>query len=296
MGVSPRVLRGQIWDPKRLHRALFGVYYEEDIYEKFCGLVPRAMRLFAWRVDEAMRQRNLIFIHVPRVAGTSIAQALYGRRCTRHYSIRYFRTLAPNFFDRADSFAILRDPFDRFVSSYAFVRSGGTESCRLSDVFVCATAGIRSVDDYLSFLEDRDTLSLDFVMRPQSWFVCDLKSGAPLVKRLFLYDADGAHLARYLKAHGVSCLPWLNNSMRLPLELSAKQKARIERLYVQDFALVGPFAGAPAKGTALRALPALPRNRVRTLGQVRRSSQRLSRGAFECPDRDFYCSRATRDR
>ena len=87
-----------------------------------------------------MRRRNLIFVHVPRVAGTSIAQTLYGQRCTRHYSIRYYKTVAPEFWAAADSFAVLRDPFDRFASAYAFVRSGGTESCRLSDVFVRQTA------------------------------------------------------------------------------------------------------------------------------------------------------------
>jgi len=218
---------------------LFGVYYEEDIYDKYCGLMPRAMRMFHWRIETAMRRRSLIFVHVPRVAGTSIARALYGRRCTRHHSIRYYKTVAPRFWAEADSFAILRDPFDRFASSYAFVRSGGTETCRLSDVFVQQTARLSSVDDYLSFIEDRDDLSLDFVMRPQSWFVCDLKTGAPLVKRLFLYDRDDAILSGFLKSQGVDKLLWLNPSLRNPLELSARQRRRIEKIYARDFELVG---------------------------------------------------------
>jgi len=230
--------RARFADSKVIHRALFGAYYEEDIYDRFCGLMPRAMRLFQWRIDEAVRRRNLIFIHVPRVAGTSIARMLYGPRCTQHHSIRYFKTVAPRFFAAADSFAVLRDPFDRFASSYAFVRSGGTDSCRLSDVFVRETAALRSVDDYLSFIEERDDLSLDFVMRRQSWFVCDLETGAPLVKRLFLYGQDDALLAAYLKGHGVTGLPWLNMSERVPVLLSPGQRRRIEKIYAQDFALV----------------------------------------------------------
>jgi hypothetical protein len=230
--------RAQFPDSKTIHRALFGVFYEEDIYDKFCASMPRAMRLFGWRLDEAIRRRNLIFVHVPRVAGTSIAQALYGPRCTRHHSIRYFKTVAPQFWAGADSFALLRDPFDRFASAYAFVRSGGTESCRLSDVFVRQTAHLRNVDDYLSFLEERDALSLDFVMRPQSWFICDLETGVPLVKRLFLYGQDEPALAAFLKRHGVGKLPWLNPSDRIPLFLSLRQRQRIEKLYARDFALV----------------------------------------------------------
>lgn len=238
MGLFERGFGAQFPDSKVLHRALFGVFYEEDIFEKFCGLMPRAMRLFQWRIDEAVRRRKLIFVHVPRAAGTSIAQTLYGPRCTRHYSIRYFKTVAPRFFAEADSFAVLRDPFDRFVSSYAFVRSGGTPTCRLSEVFVRQTAGLKSVDDYLSFIEERDDLSLDFVMRPQSWFVCDLETGAPLVRNLFLYGQDDALLAAYLKAQGVAELPWLNMSERVPLLLSVRQKRRIEKIYARDFALV----------------------------------------------------------
>ncbi len=239
MEISQRNLRPRFPDSKRIHRALFGAYYEEDIYDKYCGLMPRAMRMFHWRIEEAICRRNLIFVHVPRVAGTSIARALYGPRCTRHHSIRYYKTVAPRFWAQADSFAVLRDPFDRFASSYAFVRSGGTETCRLSDVFVEQTARLRNVDDYLSFIEDRDVLSLDFVMRPQSWFVCDLKTGAPLVKRLFLYGGDDALLSDFLKSHGVDKLARLNPSMRNPLELSARQRRRIEKIYARDFELVG---------------------------------------------------------
>ena len=238
MAAIPCEIRTGFPDSKTVHRALFGVFYEEDIFDKFCGLMPRSMRLFRWRLDETVRRRNLIFVHVPRVAGTSIAQMLYGQRCTRHYSIRYYKTVAPDFWAAADSFAVLRDPFDRFASAYAFVRSGGTESCRLSDVFVRQTAGLRSVDDYLSFIEERDALSLDFVMRSQSWFVCDLETGAPLVKRLFLYGQDDVALADFLEAHGVTKLPWLNHSVRIPLLLSARQKRRIEKIYGRDFELV----------------------------------------------------------
>jgi hypothetical protein len=238
MGLFERGFAAQFPDSKVLHRALFGVFYEEDIFEKFCGLMPRAMRLFHWRVDEAVRRRKLIFVHVPRAAGTSIARTLYGPRCTRHYSIRYFKTVAPRFFAEADSFAVLRDPFDRFVSSYAFVRRGGTPTCRLSDVFARQTASLQTVDDYLSFIEERDDLSLDFVMRPQSWFVCDLKTGEPLVRRLFLYGQDDGLLAAYLRGHGVAQLPWLNMSERTPLSLSGRQKRRIEKIYARDFALV----------------------------------------------------------
>jgi hypothetical protein len=239
-------------DPKRIHRLLFGVYYQEDIFEKFCGLTPLAMRAFGWRVPKPMRRRNLIFLHVPRAGGTSIAHALYGEHCIQHHSARYFKTIAPEFWQGTESFAVVRDPLDRFASSYAFVRSGGTEHFRLSDVFLRQTEKIHNMDDYLSFIEERDVLMLDFVMRPQSWFICDLKTGQPLVKRLFLYGRDHEALSAYLSAHGVTRLPWLNKSIQMPLDFSARQKSRIQKIHHGDFQLMEQMKDARALREILR--------------------------------------------
>jgi len=223
-------------DPKTVNRWLFGAYYEEDIYDQACRIIPAAMRAFWWRVPARMAERNLIFVHVPRAAGTSISRALYGEGCTHHHSARYYRAVHPKLWARAQSFAVLRDPFDRFASAYAFVRAGGTPTCRLSNVFARQTAHVVTVDDYLSFLEDREPLDLDFVMRPQSWFVCD--GDTPLVRNLFLYGEDDAALAAWLAPHGVGPLPWLNRSRRVELLLNPAQRRRIARLYAQDFALI----------------------------------------------------------
>lgn len=225
-------------DPKRINRAVFGAWYEEDIYDRFCTAIPQAMRAFRSRIPQAMRDRNLIFVHVPRVAGTSIVRSLYGQGCIHHHSMRYYCALDPVFAQAADSFALLRDPLDRFASAFAFVRGGGTSICRLSDVFLRQTEHVRTVDDYLAFLEGRGPLDLDFVMRPQSWFVCDSESRAPLVKKLFLYGEDDAALAAYLAPHGIGALPWLNRAPRATLLLNARQRSRIGRLYADDFALI----------------------------------------------------------
>jgi hypothetical protein len=231
-------------DPKRINRVLFGAWYEEDIYDRFCTALPAAMRAFWWRIPAAMRARNLIFVHVPRVAGTSIVRTLYGDGCIHHHSMRYYRAIDPGFAQEADSFALLRDPFDRFASAYTFVRAGGTPSSRLSDAFVRQTAGITTVDDYLSFLEARGPLDLDFVMRPQSWFVCDPVSGVPLVKDLFLLGEEAGALAAYLAPQKIGPLPWLNRAPRTALLLNARQRRRIERLYADDFALIDSLRSA----------------------------------------------------
>ncbi|HZQ39967.1 MAG TPA: sulfotransferase family 2 domain-containing protein [Rhizomicrobium sp.] len=230
-------------DSKRINYALFGAYYEEDIYDRACAALPLLARGLWWRMPEAMRRRKLIFVHVPRVAGMSIVRALYGQGCIHHFSMRYYRAIDPRLAAEAESFALLRHPVDRFASAYAFVKNGGTAASRLSDVFAAQTAHIASVDDYLSFLEDRGALDLDFVMRPQSWFVCG-EDGAVLVKRLFLYEEDRPALGSFLKSHGIAVLPWLNRTERTALRLTPRQLGRIERLYASDFALIASVRAA----------------------------------------------------
>lgn len=230
---SPRLL-----DSKRIHRLLFGAYYQEDVFDRLGGIVPLVLRMLAPSVLADAYARNLLFLHVPRTGGASISHALHGKRCVQHYRARCLKMMAPRLWDRAESFAVLRDPLDRFASSYAFVRSGGTPSSRLSDVFRQQTAHIRCVDDYLAFIEGRDVLDLDFVMRPQSWFVCDPDTNLPLVRHLFLYGRDHRALLAYLESHGVTDLPWLNRSARVPLALSRRQRLRIEKIYADDFALL----------------------------------------------------------
>ena len=49
-------------DSKLINRALFGAYYEEDIYDKACAALPWAARALWWRVPKLVRERKLIFV------------------------------------------------------------------------------------------------------------------------------------------------------------------------------------------------------------------------------------------
>jgi hypothetical protein len=132
------------------------------------------------------------------------------------------------------------------------VRSGGAERVRLSPPFRQQTAHIRSVDDYLDWLEPRTPLQCDHVMRPQSWYVTDLKTGAVLVKRLFLLGAETEALAAYLRGHGIGPLGWVNRSRRQPLDLTPEQCRRVVSLYPQDFALISALRAQHAREGAAR--------------------------------------------
>ncbi len=71
-------------------------------------------------------QHRCIFIHVPKTAGISIAQALFGQIGGGHATIaRYQIVFSKHDFNRYFKFAFVRNPWDRVFSAYNFLRKGG---------------------------------------------------------------------------------------------------------------------------------------------------------------------------
>lgn len=69
-------------------------------------------------------EHRAIFIHLPKTAGTSVSRAL-GLSASRHVPAEDYRMANPKKFAKFFKFAFVRNPFDRLLSSYAFLQSGG---------------------------------------------------------------------------------------------------------------------------------------------------------------------------
>ena len=74
---------------------------------------------------------NILFFHVPKVAGRSFNYMLYKKENSLHITaknyLKFFRRhLNDNF-----SFAMMRCPAERIISSFYFLKSGGTKDCRV---------------------------------------------------------------------------------------------------------------------------------------------------------------------
>lgn len=65
---------------------------------------------------------NFVFIHIPKNAGTAVSKSL-GIETSKHHTVReYINVLGEKKYDSMLSFAIVRNPFSRFISLYNYAR------------------------------------------------------------------------------------------------------------------------------------------------------------------------------
>jgi hypothetical protein len=67
-----------------------------------------------------------IFVHIPKTAGISVSQALFGNYSGGHRDIRWYQGhYRPATFRRYFKFSFVRNPWDRLYSAYRFLQQGG---------------------------------------------------------------------------------------------------------------------------------------------------------------------------
>lgn len=143
---------------------------------------------------------GIVFIHIPKTAGTAINEALYGRFMghVRASDVERWGSPALKALPRV---AIVRNPWDRLVSAWRFVSRGGgvggPHAGRVRHAERYRVPEFESFDAFVrQWLAARDVRRLDFVFQPQWRFVCDAR-GEIIVDhlgRFELLDATYAFL------------------------------------------------------------------------------------------------------
>jgi len=130
---------------------------------------------------------GVLFIHVPRAAGTSINYALYGRFMghVRAVDVERWGSRALN---ALPSFAVVRNPWERLVSAYRLaLRGKGEGGPYEASVWRAESYRIpefRTFDSFVTeWLARRDVRKLDGIFQPQWQFAYDA-SGKLLVDHL----------------------------------------------------------------------------------------------------------------
>lgn len=119
---------------------------------------------------------GIVFIHVPKAAGTSINEALYGRFIGHPRAIDVKRW-APAAVRALPSFSVTRNPWDRLLSAYRFAKAGrGMGDSYRAGMWrphLYRGPQFESFERFvIEWLAPRDLTRLDGVFQPQSLFLC----------------------------------------------------------------------------------------------------------------------------
>ena len=192
--------------------------------------------LFGLKLESSILRAGMLFVHIPKAAGTSVSALLYGRNLPHLPMISLRRRLHPDV-TALPSFAIVRDPVDRFLSAYHFTLMGGTELMLTSRFERWRLGRMMPLDRFLDTLEASPKLLYtvkQFI--PQVDFVLDA-TGELAVDRLFAIGRDGQLPASLWTWLEVDKLPRLNSTPQAMPRLSAATRERIIRLYRADVEL-----------------------------------------------------------
>ncbi len=145
---------------------------------------------------------HCMFVHIPKCAGVSICKSLFGNLAGGHTNIKKYQLIFSKAeFDRYFKFAFVRNPWDRLVSAFFFLRRGGfNESDRK-----WAREKLDQFQDFGSFVRkwvNRDNVSSWRHFVPQHKYVCstDGKLLVNFVGRFENLEEDFSYVSRRINA------------------------------------------------------------------------------------------------
>ncbi|MAB37988.1 MAG: hypothetical protein CL528_10055 [Aequorivita sp.] len=188
----------------------------------------------------ALDYYKCIFIHIPKNAGLSVCYTLFGNTGGSHRKIvDYKKIFSPNTFNRYYKFTFVRNPWDRLVSTYFFLKKGGlTEKDK-----IWADANLLAFTDFKDFVklwltEENINNSLHF--QHQHVFLIDEKGNIAVdfigrfenIKEDFKKITDKLNIKRTLKKTNTS-----KRKEDYRLYYDEETKAIVNEVYRKDIQL-----------------------------------------------------------
>ena len=243
-------------------RRVTGLKLVSDLHERptFPGIYPPLAPKLRRRLTR-IRGAGVLFIHIPKNAGMSVSSILYGEQLF-HPTIRYYQRVAQDIAQDLPSFAIWRNPVERFVSAYYYARAGGAPEAPVSRAFRKSYGAFASLDDALDHVANAKSLyDVDHIFRPQFWYVADFAGRIAVDNICMIDDLDRAVASDALP--GLRKIARLNRSKPMKMMPTAQQLARLQRLYPIDFAIFESLQrGGFANGLNWPRATPLPHERV----------------------------------
>ncbi len=190
-------------------------------------------------------RHQAIFVHIPKTAGTSVLAALGAPAVfDTHAPARAYRDSYPDLFARAYKFAFVRNPWDRFASSFHFMKQG--TDWPMQQEWARAHIGGRSFRDFTRALRSplfRAKVLAERFFWPQIFWLSDGGSGL-LVDEIFRFEALDAAIPAIGARLGIPDQPSTPHLRKVEKPdfrqlYDAEMVALVGRLYRRDIEAFG---------------------------------------------------------
>lgn len=183
-----------------------------------------------------------IFIHIPKVAGTSVLTLFMGNQVRRdHLSYREFQGADSFSFNDYYKFCFIRNPYDRLVSTYEYLKSGGNKK---QDKYFESILNekYKTFDSFVLDFLDNEIIHSHLLFKPQYTYIYDYKDECMVdfVGRFECLESDFRVVSNKLGLKGE--LKKINSSTRKEYQkyyFSPDVIKKVNMLYKKDFELLG---------------------------------------------------------
>lgn len=132
-----------------------------------------------WNADgwiNGFDKTKSIFIHIPKAAGTSISDALYGED-PWHYTINHYKFLSCGDFEKYFKFGFVRNPYNRLYSIYNY---GFKQSRIHPSTSIAFITEFPSFENFITNWLTHENINKHYFFYPQTKYLCS-RTGQLLV-------------------------------------------------------------------------------------------------------------------
>ena len=177
----------------------------------------------------------VLFIHIPKTGGNSIKQTNFFKRCKYFGHAHVEKIKHRNMYKY--SFAIVRNPYDRLVSAYFYLKKGGENNNGYDSLM---QKKLEKYKDFKDFIKDLKLFTNDLHFKPQHTFVCDSR-GKIIVNHILKVENIDKDFSQLLRSK------WLPNEKLQKINSSKHDdfsnyyddeiKKHVYAVYKKDFKL-----------------------------------------------------------
>ncbi len=182
---------------------------------------------------------KFIFVHIPKNAGIAVWNSLYDTNIEKgHKNLYHFKLFNTELFNKFFKFTFVRNPYDRFVSAYKFLKKGGRSKADYN-VYCRFIKKHRTFENFVHYIyENPDIIKKMLHFIPQVDFISD-QTGKLLkidyIGKIESIEHDYEYVADKLKAN--RNLKKINTTKHKPYQEYYNQNTYnlVLELYKNDF-------------------------------------------------------------